>query len=99
MQNYNKAHKLKFKATKKQQKMLRQLDGDPIGLANNKKNKGIFRRIINTTARKIRKILVKKGRARNVENGEPILLRSAHLKNLQRNLRRLIWHQLETLDL
>ena len=28
MQNYNKAHKLKFKATKKQQKMLRQLDGD-----------------------------------------------------------------------
>ena len=28
MQNYNKAHKVKFKATMKQQKMLRQSDGD-----------------------------------------------------------------------
>jgi hypothetical protein len=39
MQKYNKAHKLKFKATKKQQKMLRQLDGDSISTANNKKNR------------------------------------------------------------
>ena len=33
IQNYNKDHKLKFKATKKQQKMLRQLDGDTDGKA------------------------------------------------------------------
>jgi hypothetical protein len=36
MQNYNKAHKLRFKATKKQQKLLRQLDGDSDGKANYK---------------------------------------------------------------
>ena len=40
MQNYNKAHKLKFKATKKQQKMLRQLDGDSDGNNNNKNKEG-----------------------------------------------------------
>ena len=34
MQNYNKAHKLKFKALKKQQKMVRQMDGD----SDNKSN-------------------------------------------------------------
>ena len=39
MQNYNKAHKLKFKATKKQQKILRQLDGDSDGKTNNNKHK------------------------------------------------------------
>ena len=36
MQNYNKAHKLKFKANKKQQKLLRQLDGDSDGNSNSK---------------------------------------------------------------
>ena len=40
MQNYNKAHKLNFKATKKQQKMLRQLDGDSDNKSNSQpKNK------------------------------------------------------------
>ena len=36
MQNYNKAHKLKFKSTMKQHKMLRQLDGDSEGKKKNK---------------------------------------------------------------
>jgi hypothetical protein len=39
MQNNNNAHKLIFKATKKQQKMLRQLDAHSDGQANHKKNK------------------------------------------------------------
>ena len=34
--NYNKAHKLKFKSTKMQHKMLRQLDGDSEGKKKNK---------------------------------------------------------------
>jgi hypothetical protein len=36
MQNYNKAHKIKFKANKKKQQMLRQLDGDSAGKVNYK---------------------------------------------------------------
>jgi hypothetical protein len=66
MQNYNKAHKLKFKATKKQQKMLRQLDGDSIGPANNKKNKeGNVSKDNKCNGKKDQKNSVKKGKCSN----------------------------------
>ena len=55
--------------------------------------------LINQKAREVRKILVRKGNAQIVVNGEAIPLRSAPLQNHRRKLRRLIWLQLENLDL
>ena len=99
MQNYNKAHKLKFKANKKQQKLLRQLDGDSNGNSNSKPKEAGSPSSNKSKGKRGQKILVRKGNAPIVVNGEAILLRSAPLQNHRRKLRRLIWLLLESLDL
>jgi hypothetical protein len=92
MQNYNKAHKLKFKANKKQQKLLRQMDRDSDGKINSKPKEAYSPNSNKSKGKRGQKNLVRKVNAPNVVNGEAIPLRSAPLKNRRRKLRKLIWH-------
>jgi hypothetical protein len=62
MQNYNKAHTLKFKATKKQQKMLRQLDGDSDGKFNTQQKDNDSQKNIKSKGKKGTKNSGKKGK-------------------------------------
>jgi phosphoenolpyruvate synthase/pyruvate phosphate dikinase len=88
MQNYNKPHKLKFKITTKQQKMLRQLDGDFDGKANNKSKKADFQKNNKSKEKRDLKILVKRMSVPNVVSGEVTPRKNALQKNLRRNRRK-----------
>jgi hypothetical protein len=52
-------HKLKFKATKKHQKMLRQLDRDSDGKSNTQQKNNYSQKILNLKEIKVRKILAR----------------------------------------
>ena len=100
MQNYNKAHKLKFKATKKQQKMLRQLDGDSENKSNSSpKDKDSSKNNISHKARKATKILPRKENVPNAASGEAIPLRSVHPKNHLTKPKKRTWLRLVIMDL
>ena len=62
LQNYNKAHKLKFKANKKQQKMLRQLDGDSDSKSNTQQKDNYSQKNIKSKGNKGTKNTGKKGK-------------------------------------
>jgi hypothetical protein len=92
MQNYNKAHKLKFKATKKQQKIRRLSDRDSDSKSNSTPKETDSPKNNNSKGKKDEKNTGKK-------SGEATPMKSALLTNRHRNQRRQISHHLEILEL
>ena len=99
MKNYNKAHKLKFKATKKQQKMLRPLDGDSDNKSNYSPKDKDSSKNNKSQGKKGNKILERRENVPNAASREAISLRSVHPKNHLRKAKKQTWLQLVIMDL
>ena len=99
MQNYNKAHKLKFKATKKQQKMLRQLDGDSDNKSNSSSKDKDSNKNNKSQGEKCNENSGKKGKCSKCGKWEAIPLRSVHPKNHLTKPKKRTWLQLVIMDL